>query len=56
MFVRALARAKPLRLSSRKYIFENEAPKNIKVYGYNKDKARNKVCISSKKELYDTYR
>ena len=55
VFVRALTRAKPWRLSSRKYVFESEAP-NIKVYGYNTDEARNNLCISSKQELHDSYR
>jgi len=33
-FVRALVRAKPWRLNSRKYVFERDAPKNTEVYGY----------------------
>jgi len=43
VYVRALVRSKPRLLISRKYIFESEAPKKLKVYGYNKDKAR-KIC------------
>jgi hypothetical protein len=55
-FVLVLVRAKPWRLNSRKYVFERDAPKNKKVYGYKKNEARKKLCISSKEELHDLYR